>query len=139
MLPSILPICDSIPFPFFSYNPIWKRIDDRWDRQLHRPLHAAGLFLNPMLCYAPNFTVDDEIVNGMYACLRRMVADAKKRKKIDHQLEDFKARAGKFGDDFATYALETKTPTQWWEYTNSMVGILWIWTSGIAVVCYEST
>lgn len=81
MLPSILPICDSIPFPFFSYNPIWKIIDDRWDRQLHRPLHAAGLFLNPMLRYAPNFTVDDEIVNGMYACLRRMVADAEKRKK----------------------------------------------------------
>lgn len=64
-----------------SYNSLWKIIDDRWDRQLHRPLHAAGLFLNPMLRFAPEFTVDDEIVNGMYACLRRMVDDAEKRKK----------------------------------------------------------
>ena len=48
---------------------------------MHRPLHVAGLFLNPMLRYAPSFTVDDEIVSGMYACFRRIVADAEKRKK----------------------------------------------------------
>lgn len=124
---------------FFSYNPIWKIIDDRWDRQLHRPLHVAGLFLNPMLRYAPNFTVDDEVVNGMYACLRRMVADAEKRKKIDQQLEDFKARAGKFGDDFATYALETKTPTQWWEsYGSGHPELQWFAMRVLSLTCSSS-
>lgn len=30
-----------------SYQAIWDIIDLRWDRSLHRPLHAAGHFLNP--------------------------------------------------------------------------------------------
>jgi len=30
-----------------KYFPIWKIIDDRWNKQLHRPLHAAGYYLNP--------------------------------------------------------------------------------------------
>ncbi|KAL4561073.1 hypothetical protein LXL04_033235 [Taraxacum kok-saghyz] len=30
------------------YKPIWKKIDTRWDMQLHRPLlHATGYYLNP--------------------------------------------------------------------------------------------
>ncbi|KAI5419265.1 hypothetical protein KIW84_043438 [Lathyrus oleraceus] len=32
-----------------SYQPLWKIIDNRWDKQLHRPLHAAGYYLNPIL------------------------------------------------------------------------------------------
>ncbi|OIS97550.1 hypothetical protein A4A49_62473, partial [Nicotiana attenuata] len=32
-----------------KYGPIWKRIDERWTSQLHRPLHAAGYYLNPQL------------------------------------------------------------------------------------------
>ena len=30
------------------YKKVWKLIDTRWDMQLHRPLHAAAYFLNPM-------------------------------------------------------------------------------------------
>ena len=30
-----------------KYLPLWRIIDDRWNRQLHRPLHAAGYYLNP--------------------------------------------------------------------------------------------
>ncbi|XP_052187762.1 uncharacterized protein LOC127798293 [Diospyros lotus] len=30
-----------------KYERIWNIIDTRWDLQLHRPLHAAGYFLNP--------------------------------------------------------------------------------------------
>ena len=30
-----------------KYFPIWKIIDERWNRQLHRPLHAVGYYLNP--------------------------------------------------------------------------------------------
>lgn len=29
------------------YKKIWKIIDERWDLQLHRPLHAAAYCLNP--------------------------------------------------------------------------------------------
>ena len=34
-----------------NYGPIWKKIDDRWTVQLHRPLHAAGYYLNPQFFY----------------------------------------------------------------------------------------
>ena len=30
-----------------AYKEIWKIIDDRWESQLHRQLHAAAYFLNP--------------------------------------------------------------------------------------------
>ena len=30
-----------------KYMPLWRIIDERWNRQLHRPLHAAGYYLNP--------------------------------------------------------------------------------------------
>eukprot|EP00253_Pinus_taeda_P011454 PITA_11454 len=30
-----------------NYGPIWAIIDERWNNQLHRPIHAAGYFLNP--------------------------------------------------------------------------------------------
>jgi hypothetical protein len=30
-----------------KYLPLWRIIDERWNKQLHRPLHAAGYYLNP--------------------------------------------------------------------------------------------
>ena len=30
-----------------KYFPIWKIIDERWNKQLHRLFHAAGYYLNP--------------------------------------------------------------------------------------------
>ena len=32
-----------------KYGPIWRKFDARWTPQLHRPLHAAGYYLNPQL------------------------------------------------------------------------------------------
>eukprot|EP00253_Pinus_taeda_P011696 PITA_11696 len=34
-----------------KYGPIWAIIDERWNNQLHRPMHAAGYFLNPWYHY----------------------------------------------------------------------------------------
>ena len=30
-----------------KYLPLWRMIEDRWNRQLHRPLHVANYYLNP--------------------------------------------------------------------------------------------
>jgi hypothetical protein len=30
-----------------EYLPLWRIIDERWNKQLHRPLHVAGYYLNP--------------------------------------------------------------------------------------------
>ncbi|KAI5437809.1 hypothetical protein KIW84_023793 [Lathyrus oleraceus] len=99
-----------------SYQSLWKIIDNRWDKQLHRPLHAAGYYLNPLLYYNPNFIVDNEVKQGMYACLERMMGgDMDMVNKIDGQLEDFKSKKGFFGSEIAQRGLKNKTPTQWWE------------------------
>ncbi|XP_042449877.1 uncharacterized protein LOC122034629 [Zingiber officinale] len=98
-----------------SYLPLWEIIDARWDNQLHRPLHAAGYYLNPQFHYSPNFKADFEVKRGIYDCLQRMVESMEEVKKIDAQLEDFKYRKKFFGSAVATCGIETKTPAQWWE------------------------
>ncbi|KAK2386129.1 hypothetical protein QL285_060056 [Trifolium repens] len=99
-----------------SYKPVWDIIDKRWEKQLHRPLHAAGYYLNPMLHYDPNFKADKEVTQGMYTCLKRMVGgDMTMVNKIDGQLEFFKGKQGFFGDEVAQLGLQNKTPAQWWE------------------------
>jgi hypothetical protein len=30
-----------------KYLPLWRIIDERWNKQLHRPLHVTGYYLNP--------------------------------------------------------------------------------------------
>ncbi|KAI9109119.1 hypothetical protein K1719_019742 [Acacia pycnantha] len=40
-----------------GYRPIWDVIDERWDKQLHRPLHLAGYYLNPQFHYLESFKV----------------------------------------------------------------------------------
>eukprot|EP00253_Pinus_taeda_P003031 PITA_03031 len=34
-----------------KYGPIWAIIDERWNNQLHCPIHATGYFLNPRYHY----------------------------------------------------------------------------------------
>ncbi|XP_028067063.1 uncharacterized protein LOC114269894 [Camellia sinensis] len=48
------------------YKRIWEIIDTRWDLQLHRPLHAAAYYFNPMFHYQENFTADTEVKIGFY-------------------------------------------------------------------------
>jgi hypothetical protein len=93
--------------------PIWEIIDQRWDNQLHRPLHAAGYYLNPQLHYSSDFKADWEVKKGFYDCLQRMVGDIEEISKIDCELEDFKIKAKFFGSPIAMQSLMKKTPAQW--------------------------
>nr|KYP55512.1 hypothetical protein KK1_001724 [Cajanus cajan] len=98
-----------------SYIPLWEIIDQRWDKQLHRPLHAAGYYLNPILHYAPNFKVDWEVKRGFIDCMEKIVGDFEIIGKIDDQLQDFKKKKDLFGHPIAQRALNTKSPADWWE------------------------
>ncbi|XP_058741686.1 uncharacterized protein LOC131614076 [Vicia villosa] len=115
----VLPMVDSDEKPAMGYiyeAMDQKIIDSRWDKQLYRPLHAAGYYLNPMLHYKPNLKADNEVKQGMYAYLERMMGgDMDMVNKIDGQLKDFKSKKGFFGSEIAQRGLENKTPTQWWE------------------------
>nr|KYP44042.1 hypothetical protein KK1_034465 [Cajanus cajan] len=83
-----------------SYIPLWEIIDQRWDKQLHRPLHVVGYYLNPILHYAPNFKVDWEVKKGFIDCMEKIVGDFEIIGKIDDQLEN----------PIAQRALNTKSP-----------------------------
>ena len=50
-----------------KYKEIFKIIDKRWEIQLHRPLHAAGYFLNPEFFYDKlEIEHDVEIMSDLY-------------------------------------------------------------------------
>jgi hypothetical protein len=76
---------------------IWDLIDSRWTGMLHRPIHAAALFLNPAFSYKCNFDFDDEVMDGLFTCLRRMVPDANIRDQINREIEMYRQCAGLFG------------------------------------------
>ncbi|XLS45017.1 hypothetical protein HN51_001882 [Arachis hypogaea] len=98
-----------------SYKPLWDIIDARWDKQLFKPLHAAGYYLNPQIHYSPNFKVEYDVKKGLYDCLDILVGDPALITIIDSQLEDFKGKAKFFGKYVAKNALKPKTPSQWWD------------------------
>ncbi|XP_028059128.1 uncharacterized protein LOC114262898 isoform X2 [Camellia sinensis] len=72
------------------YKRIWEIIDTKWDLQLHRPLHAAAYYLNPMFHYQENFTADTEVKIGLFRTIERMYPDMEDRVKVNEQLEKFK-------------------------------------------------
>ena len=102
-------------YNFFSYQPLWDIIDERWDAQLHKPLHAAAYYLNPHFHYSSDFKADREVKRGMYECMERMVPDDEEFNKIDKQLEDFKHARGFFGSRAAKNMRTQKAPAKWWD------------------------
>ena len=51
------------------YASVFNIIDQRWNCQLHRPLHAAGYYLNPEFFYSNPNIDSDEVVQGLYDCI----------------------------------------------------------------------
>lgn len=58
-----------------KYGPIWEIIDQRWNNQLHRPIYAAGYFLNPRYHYKAQETgaLTGEVRDGLIDCIDRMI------------------------------------------------------------------
>ncbi|XP_073138261.1 uncharacterized protein [Henckelia pumila] len=89
--------------------PIWNKIDARWTPQLHHPLHAAGYYLNPQLRYEERFSNCNEVRDGLYACMDKMLTfDA--RLKADIQLDIYNKAAGEFGSTMAIKTRMLRTP-----------------------------
>ncbi|RVX05738.1 hypothetical protein CK203_027381 [Vitis vinifera] len=96
-----------------KYGPIWRKIDARWTPQLHRPLHAAGYYLNPQLRYGDKFSNADEVRKGLFECMDRML-DYQERLKADIQLDSYDQAMGEFGSRIAIDSRTLRSPTSWW-------------------------
>jgi hypothetical protein len=85
-----------------KYKEIFKIIDRRWDCQLHRPLHAAGYFLNPSLYYKdPNVEDCQEVINGLYSCIGKLVVTEEEQLRIHTELPLYRHAEGVFGNIMA--------------------------------------
>lgn len=94
-----------------KYKEVFEIIDNRWTCQLHRPLHAAGHFLNPEYFYSnPAIEFDFEVTNGLYACIERLVPTPEGKQKILEELPIYKTGGGMFGNKFAILARKTLSP-----------------------------
>ncbi|GKB37464.1 hypothetical protein Tco_0882406 [Tanacetum coccineum] len=97
------------------YRKAFEIIDRRWDFQLHRPLHAAGHFLNPQWFYDKSKNVDcEEIRTGLSACIRRLVPDLRIQDAIADELDLYQKEVRMFGDPMAIRHRSTKAPADWW-------------------------
>ena len=76
---------------------LWDLIDSEWTRMLHRPIHAAALFLNPAFAYKCNFDFDDEVLEGLLTCIQMMVPDYETRNAINREIEVYRDGTRPYG------------------------------------------
>ena len=89
---------------------LWNVIDERWNNTLHRPIHAAGLFLNPAFSYACGFDFDAEIMDGFLSCVQKMVRSPLQHIEISKQIETYRMAGGTFGFEMAVTDRTTILP-----------------------------
>ena len=79
---------------------LWELIDTQWTGMLHRPIHAATLFLNPAFAYKCNFDFDGEVLEGFLTCVQRMIPDYDARNVVNCEIEVYRDGTGvfSFGD-----------------------------------------
>ncbi|GMQ01633.1 hypothetical protein CsSME_00048203 [Camellia sinensis var. sinensis] len=98
-----------------KYKEIFEIIDQRWDIQLHRPLHAAGFYLNPSLFYKdPNAAKDKEIMTGLYQCISRLIPTLEVQDKVRAELTKYEKAEGLFQIPMAIRQRSTRVPADWW-------------------------
>jgi hypothetical protein len=76
---------------------LWDLIDTRWTEMLHRPIHAAAIFLNPAFSYKCNFDFDGEVLEGLHTCLQRMVLYVMIRLDTNREIEMYRDGTRLFG------------------------------------------
>eukprot|EP00253_Pinus_taeda_P030358 PITA_30358 len=100
-----------------KYGPIWAINDERWNNKLHRPIHAAGYFLNPQYHYKAKDSraLRGEVRDGLIDCIDRMIPLDSDQLEIHRQVTTFSNASSTFGKNLAKIAREADEPAQWWE------------------------
>ena len=96
-----------------KYSNIFKIIDERWECQLHLPLHVAGHFLNPEYFYFDlEIEKNEEIIARLYACIEKLVPRTEIQDKIMLELSMYKKAKGLFGIPLAERSRKTRAPAK---------------------------
>ncbi|KAH9310967.1 hypothetical protein KI387_026002, partial [Taxus chinensis] len=78
-----------------KYEPIWRIIHRRWNKTLHRHIHAAAYYLNPKFFFFPSFKANEEVMDSINTCVERMVPNEDIRDAIVDKLQIYKTAEGR--------------------------------------------
>lgn len=111
---------EGFKFNSSKYERINQIIDNRWESQLHRPLHAAGHLLNPEYFYDnPELEFDKEIMTSFWLCVTRLVRGKEVQDLIRDELPIYVGALHLFGVPMAVRARKDKSPAEWWTLFGS--------------------
>ncbi|KAM0024561.1 putative transcription factor/ chromatin remodeling BED-type(Zn) family [Helianthus debilis subsp. tardiflorus] len=98
------------------YDKTFDIIDNRWECQLNRPLHAAGHYLNPSIFYDDVKLIleDEEIMDDLYSCIERLSPTVEDEDLILEELSKYQNAEGLFGKNAAIRQRKQKAPVEWW-------------------------
>ncbi|XP_059640758.1 uncharacterized protein LOC132282933 [Cornus florida] len=97
-----------------KYMPFWEVIDEIWNQHLHSPLHCAGYYLNPVLTYSSDFSVDVEVSSGLLCTIVHMVEDKHVQDLVMLQIDEYRKAKGAFGEGNAIDQRLNVSPAEWW-------------------------
>ena len=91
-------ISKSLKGDITKYHHVFQIINKRWECQLHRPLHAAGHYLNPEYFYSnPEIVQNEKIVTCLHRCIERLVKNIETQDKISDELIKYREAEGTLG------------------------------------------
>ncbi|KAL6627172.1 hypothetical protein ACP70R_030898 [Stipagrostis hirtigluma subsp. patula] len=92
-------------------------VEQKWQTELHSPLHSAAAYLNPSIQYNPEvkFFTTPSIKEEFYHVLDKVLTTPDQRQDITSQLHAFRKAQGMFGSNIAKEARNNTAPGMWWE------------------------
>ncbi|XP_039119289.1 uncharacterized protein LOC120255512 [Dioscorea cayenensis subsp. rotundata] len=97
-------------------EPYLKIVDSRWDRQLHKNLHAAGYWLNPRFQYNNQEMENHKhTISGLLDVIERYSNEnSDLRSKLTSEMKFFRTAQGDFGRRSAISDRNLMAPDEWW-------------------------
>ncbi|RVW83578.1 hypothetical protein CK203_039301 [Vitis vinifera] len=89
-------------------------IDKRWEGQLHKRLHAAAYFLNPMFQYSKHFSNHPEIKVGLKEVIKILEPDLDRQAKSINEVKLFVDGQGEFGSALIKKSINQSFSAEWW-------------------------
>ncbi|XP_058761846.1 uncharacterized protein LOC131635252 [Vicia villosa] len=97
-------------------EPYLKILDNRWDAQLRKNLHAAGYWLNPSCRFGLEYEKNKSTTQGLLDVIEKYAYDSKDlRSKLTAEMNSFKNCEGSFGRTTAVENRDEVLPDQWWD------------------------
>ncbi|CAL9072335.1 unnamed protein product [Musa textilis] len=95
-----------------KYEKNFTIIDEKWNCQLHCPLHAAGYYLNPEFFYMiKSVGFDAKVLDCLYQCVVRLVPSLEVQDKIIYELSLYKNDEVLFGIPMIVRSRTTTSPS----------------------------